>query len=92
MRLDGRARACVRADEDRPGQRARSRPPEGSSHFTGLHHPLGRRPLDSGRRATNALARPLMIPAYPLWSLAIFAIDILAIYGLIDYGQQIGAS
>jgi hypothetical protein len=40
----------------------------------------------------NALAQLLMIPAYPFWSLAIFAIDILAIYGLIAYGQRIGAS
>jgi hypothetical protein len=39
----------------------------------------------------NALAQLLMIPAYPFWSLAIFAIDILAIYGLIAYGQRIGA-
>ena len=39
----------------------------------------------------NALAQLLMIPAYPFWSLAIFAIDILAIYGLIAYGMRIAA-
>jgi len=30
------------------------------------------------------------MPAYPFWSLAIFALDILAVYGLIAYGKQIG--
>jgi hypothetical protein len=37
----------------------------------------------------NAIAQLLMMPAYPFWSLAIFTIDILAIYGLIAYGQRI---
>jgi hypothetical protein len=37
----------------------------------------------------NAIAQLLMMPAYPLWSLCIFAIDILAIYGLIAYGKRI---
>jgi hypothetical protein len=37
----------------------------------------------------NALAQLLMIPAYPFWSLAIFAVDIVAIYGLVAYGQKI---
>jgi hypothetical protein len=37
----------------------------------------------------NALAQLLMIPAYPFWSLAIFAVDILALYGLIAYGKRI---
>jgi hypothetical protein len=37
----------------------------------------------------NALAQLWMMPAYPLWSLAIFAIDILAIYGLVAYGHRI---
>jgi hypothetical protein len=40
----------------------------------------------------SALATLLMIPAYPFWSLAIFAIDILAIYGLVAYGNQIAAA
>jgi hypothetical protein len=30
-----------------------------------------------------------MMPAYPFWSLAIFAIDIVALHGLIAYGQRI---
>ncbi len=38
----------------------------------------------------NALAQLLMMPSYPFWSLAIFAIDILAVYGLVAYGKRIG--
>ena len=34
----------------------------------------------------NAIAALLSIPAYPFWSLAIFAVDILIIYGLAAYG------
>ena len=34
----------------------------------------------------NAIAALLSIPAYPFWSLAIFAIDVLIIYGLSAYG------
>jgi hypothetical protein len=30
----------------------------------------------------------LSIPAYPLWSLAVFAVDILIVYGLVVYGGQ----
>src|SRR5436190_13850479 len=37
----------------------------------------------------NAVAQLLMIPAYPFWSLSIFAIDFLAIYGLCAYGARI---
>jgi len=37
----------------------------------------------------NALAQLLMMPAYPAWSLLIFTVDILAIYGLVAYGQHI---
>jgi hypothetical protein len=40
--------------------------------------------------AANAVAQMLMIPAYPFWSLAIFTLDIVAIYGLVAYGQRIG--
>ena len=36
----------------------------------------------------NALAQLLMMPACPFWSLAILAIDILALYGLIAYGNR----
>jgi hypothetical protein len=37
----------------------------------------------------NAIAQLMFIPAYPFWSLAIFAIDILAIYGLVAYGDKL---
>jgi hypothetical protein len=36
----------------------------------------------------SAIAALLSIPAYPLWSLAIFAIDVLIIYGLATYGGR----
>jgi hypothetical protein len=39
--------------------------------------------------AANAIAQLLMMPAYPFWSLSIFALDILAIYGLLAYGKKI---
>ena len=42
--------------------------------------------------AANSIAQLLMIPAYPFWSLSIFTLDILAIYGLIAYGKRIGNS
>jgi hypothetical protein len=45
-----------------------------------------------GVLSLNAIAQLLMMPAYPFWSLAIFAIDILAIYGLVDYGKRITES
>ena len=37
----------------------------------------------------NAIAQLMFIPAYPFWSLAIFAIDILALYGLVAYGDKL---
>ena len=40
----------------------------------------------------NALAQLLMIPAYPFWSLAIFAVDVVALYGLIVYGKRIAGT
>ena len=36
----------------------------------------------------SLIAALLSIPAYPFWSLAIFAVDILIIYGLAAYGGQ----
>ena len=38
--------------------------------------------------AGNAVTALLMMPAYPFWSLCIFAVDILVIYGLIAYGRR----
>lgn len=40
----------------------------------------------------NCITQLLMIPAYPFWSLTIFTLDILAIHGLIAYGQRISDS
>jgi hypothetical protein len=37
----------------------------------------------------NAVVQLIMMPAYPFWSLCVFTLDILAIYGLIAYGQHI---
>jgi hypothetical protein len=37
----------------------------------------------------NCIAQLLMMPAYPFWSLSIFAVDVLALYGLIAYGSRI---
>ncbi len=34
----------------------------------------------------NAIGAMLSIPAYPFWSLAIFAVDVLVIYALASYG------
>jgi hypothetical protein len=44
--------------------------------------------LGIGMAAVSAIAALMSIPAYPFWSLAIFAVDILAIYGLAAYGGQ----
>lgn len=38
--------------------------------------------------AASSIAALLSIPAYPFWSLAIFAVDIMIIYGLAAYGGQ----
>jgi hypothetical protein len=37
----------------------------------------------------NAIAQLLMMPAYPFWSLSLFAIAVLAIYGLVAHGHRI---
>jgi hypothetical protein len=36
----------------------------------------------------NALAQLLFIQGYPFWSLALFSIDLLIIYGLVAYGGR----
>jgi hypothetical protein len=36
----------------------------------------------------NAIEQMFFIPAYPLWSLTIIAMDILALYGLCAYGSR----
>jgi hypothetical protein len=39
-----------------------------------------------GAASLNAIAALLSIPAYPFWSLAIFAVDVLIVFGLATYG------
>jgi hypothetical protein len=41
-----------------------------------------------GLAALNSIAQLLLLPAYPLWSLALFTMDILIIYGLVAYGGR----
>jgi hypothetical protein len=36
----------------------------------------------------NAMAQLFFLPAYPFWSLALFTLDILIIYGLVAYGGR----
>jgi hypothetical protein len=36
----------------------------------------------------NAITQLLSIPAYPLWALCLFAIDVLAVYGLVAHGLR----
>lgn len=36
----------------------------------------------------SAIGALLSLPAYPFWSLAIFAVDVLIIYGLAAYGAR----
>lgn len=38
--------------------------------------------------SVSAIGALLTLPGYPFWSLAIFAIDIMIIYGLAAYGGQ----
>jgi hypothetical protein len=40
----------------------------------------------------NAIAQLLMMPAYPFWSLSLFAVDLIALYGLVAYGDRLGQS
>jgi hypothetical protein len=44
--------------------------------------------LGIGFASLNAMGQLLFLPAFPLWSLALFAIDILIIYGLVAYGSR----
>jgi hypothetical protein len=42
--------------------------------------------------ALNAIVQLMLMPAYPFWSLSIFTLDILAIFGLIAYGGRISSA
>ena len=37
----------------------------------------------------NAITQLMSISSYPFWSLAIFTLDILALYGLVAHGQRL---
>jgi hypothetical protein len=38
--------------------------------------------------SVNAIVQLLAIPAYPFWALAVFALDLLAVYGLVAHGNE----
>jgi hypothetical protein len=38
--------------------------------------------------SVGCLTSLLSIPAYPFWSLAVFAVSVLVVYGLVAYGGQ----
>ena len=38
----------------------------------------------------NAIIQMFILPAYPLWALAVFAVDVLILYGLIAHGRRAG--
>jgi hypothetical protein len=40
----------------------------------------------------NAIVMLMFIPAYPFWSLSVFTLDVLAIFGLVAYGGRITSS
>jgi hypothetical protein len=40
----------------------------------------------------NAIVQLVFIPAYPFWSLALFTLDILVIYGLVAHGARTRAA
>ena len=42
--------------------------------------------LGVGIAGLNAVAQLLIMPAYPLWALCLFSLDVLVMYGLIAYG------
>ena len=44
--------------------------------------------LGVGVAGLNAIGQLYFVPAFPLWSMAIFAVDILIIYGLCAYGGK----
>lgn len=41
-----------------------------------------------GFALANALAQMLVMQAYPFWSLAMFTLDLLVVYGLVVYGGR----
>jgi hypothetical protein len=39
-----------------------------------------------GVAGLNAFGQLMFVPAYPVWAIAMFAVDVLIIYGLVAYG------
>jgi hypothetical protein len=39
-----------------------------------------------GVAGLNAFGQLMFVPAYPVWAIAMFAVDVLSIYGLVAYG------
>jgi hypothetical protein len=52
---------------------------------------LGVRWIGVAIASFNAVIQLLFIPAYPFWSLCLFTLDILVIYGLIAHGKRLDA-
>jgi uncharacterized membrane protein HdeD (DUF308 family) len=48
----------------------------------------GIRWIGVGIAALNAIVQLIFIDAYPFWSLTLFTLDILVIYGLVAYGAR----
>jgi len=38
--------------------------------------------------ALNTIAQMMFLPSYPLWSLMIIAVDVVALWGLCAYGSR----
>ena len=47
----------------------------------------GVRWIGVGIATINAIVQLVFVPAYPLWSLSLFALDLLVIYGLVTRGR-----
>ena len=44
--------------------------------------------LGVGFASLNAMAQLLLLPAFPLWSLALFGVNLVIIYSLLEYGGR----
>jgi hypothetical protein len=69
----------------------RGRPRAGLTALGVLFQPKGVRWIGVAIAALNAIAQMFFISAYPLWSLAVFTLDVLVIYGLVVHGGAAAA-
>ena len=70
---------------------ATARPPSGESGYQTERHGRGFMAFASILLfviGLNAIGQMLSIPGYPLWSLTIIAMDVVALYGLCTYGSR----